>query len=365
MMGFPAIKKGEIERINMKSIILADTHFSDRTDQIKRSIFAKTMKELSESEIDYLVVAGDFLNATNCSPGLYKFLIESLQPLVDNQIQIILLIGDHAQGNPNQVSPLIYFSKLPGFQIIESPTGLKLGNKSCIFIPPSVKNLDCLNSKYDAVFYHGFLQNAEVSQNYRMYSKTDFNVEDFLKAEAQYYYFAGIHRRQDFDIPEKSEIRFLGYLGSFWQLTYGESGNPTGYLIWDTEQETTEFIEIESPKYKNVGFAGELFQVVEQLNNLELPEGKWNVKIVLDSQFKNEDLIILRKVAEKKNLLSLNFATKEKVKMAMPKTKQLSLEDSPILILSQWLKERGMEEKKREIVLDRAEKIRKDLRISK
>ena len=349
----------------MKAIIYSDTHFSDRTDQIHRSIFQNTMQEISESEVDCLIIVGDFLNSQNCSPGLYKFLVESLQFLVDKQIQIIILIGDHEQGNSQQVSPLIYFSKVPGFQIIESPTGLKLGDKSCIFIPPSVKNLDCLNFKYDAVFYHGFLQNAEVSQNYRMYSKTDFSVEDFFKAEASFYYFAGIHRRQNFDIPENLGIRFLGYLGSFWQLTYGEAGNSTGYLLWDTERETTEFIDVISPRFKNVGFPGELFQVAEQLEKLELPEGMWNVKIVTDSQFKNEDLIILRKIAEKKNLLSLNFATKEKPRMMMPKVKQLSLEDSPILILSQWLKERGMEEKKREIVLDRAEKIRKDLRISK
>ena len=343
----------------MRTAILGDTHFGDRTDQNHRTIFANTMRKISESKIDYLVIAGDFLNSTNCSPGLYKFLLDNFQPILDSGMEIKILIGDHEQGNPQQVSPLVYFSKLPGFQIIESPTGLKLGNESCLFLPPTTKDLKCLNSNYSAIFYHGFLQNAKVSKHYRMYSKSLFDIEDFLAANAKYYFFAGVHRRQNFDAPDIT--KFCGYLGAFQQLSFGEEGNPTGYLLWEPEMKT-KFIEVDSPRFKTVRFPGTLFDVLEQLKNLELPEGNYNLKILLDSHFGNEDLMILRRVGEVRNLLSLHFETEPRERMVSKKVKKVSLEDSSIAILEEWLKLKEMKEAKREIIVKRAVQLKKNLK---
>lgn len=344
----------------MKAVVFSDTHFSDRTDSTHREIFRETMLRVAQKELpDYLIIVGDFLDKTICSPQLFKFLTESFQPLIDNTVPVIILIGDHEQGNPGQVSPLVYFSKLPRFHIIEKATGIKLGNKSCLFLPPDTKDLKSLNSDYSAIFYHGFLQNAKVSRNYRMYSKSLFDIEDFLQADAEFYFFGGVHRRQNFEVPEG--VSFCGYLGSFWQLNFGEEGNPTGYLIWDSGE--IRFVDVESPRFKTVQFKGKLFEVIEQFKNLELPEGSYHLKILLDSNFSNEDLMILRKVGEKKNLASLHFEIKPQEEKVIKRTEKISVEDSPISILEEWLKRKEMKEEKRKIILKRATELKKNLRV--
>lgn len=345
----------------MKIAVISDTHFSDRTDEIHRKIFQELMQKIALSPIDFLVFLGDFLDSQTCSPELFRFLIDCLEPVRKGAIPIYFVLGDHEMSNPFRATPLIYFSELQGCKVIESVSKVNLRHVSCLFLPSTTKDLNCLNSDHDAVFYHGFLQNIQVSKDYRIYRPSDFGIRDFLESGGKYYFFGGIHRRVTFDTRSHPEVGFAGYVGALFQKNFGEEGNPSGYLIWDSEK-GVQAVDLESPRFKTIHLPGQLFEVLEALKALELPTGQWNLKIVLDSHFGSEDIQILRKAGkEKKELLSLHFEMKPAKKSIRARSSQISLENSSIAILEEWLKLKDVKEKKREIVLKRAADLRRNI----
>jgi DNA repair exonuclease SbcCD nuclease subunit len=264
--------------------------------------------------------------------------------------------------NPGRATPLIYFSQVEGIQILESVCGLTLGDQHCMFLPPDVQDLSCLkDQELDAVFFHGFLQKAKVSKNYRMYRDSDFSVEDFAEYGARNYFFGGIHIRQVFDVTKFEKVEIALYGGALFQHNFGEENNPTGYLIWDSESGVTMH-EIQAPRYKTARFQGELFKVAEQLTKLQLPDGQWHVRLILDSHFPGASLDMLRRIATEKEFLSLHFEAASKQREISRKGKPaaaLTVEHTSIQILEQWLKLRGLREMKMEIVLNRATGLQK------
>ncbi len=345
----------------MKIAVIADTHFSNKTDEIHRVIFRDLMQQIALTPVDFLIFLGDFLDSQNCSPELFRFLVQSLEPIRRGSIPIYFILGDHEMSNPFRATPLIYFSELAGCRVIENATGANLRHMACMFLPSTVKDLNALSSDHDAVFYHGFLQNAKVSSSYRMYRPSDFGIADFVTSGAKYYFFGGIHQRQIFKFPGIRKVEFAGYVGALFQRTFGDEGNPAGYLIWDSET-GVRFVDIQAPRYKTVRFSGRLFRVVEALQQLELPEGQWNLRIILDLHFDSEDIKVLRKIAAEKGLLSLHFETKAvEKKSGEARPDQITLEDSPVSILGEWLKIKEIGPKKREIILKRAETLRKTI----
>jgi len=344
----------------MRVAIISDTHFSNRTSDIHRTIFQDLMLHIAGLPVDFLVFLGDFLDSQSCSPELFRFLIESLEPIRRDSVPIYFILGDHEMSNPFRATPLIYFSELRGCKVIESVTGIDLYHESCMFLPSTVKDLKALSSDHNAVFYHGFLRNVKVSSDYRMYRPSDFSIGNFLESGAKYYFFGGIHRRVFFD-PRKGypEVVFAGYTGALFQRTFGDEGNPAGYLLWDSEK-GVQTVDIIAPRFKTVRFPGRLLEVAEALKELELPAGQWNLRIILDSHFGSEDTQILRRMAKEKELLSLHFETKQKKRSVKRGSDQITLEDSPIAILGEWLKIKGVKPEKQKIVLTRAGDLRKN-----
>lgn len=344
----------------MKSAIVADVHLSDRTTETIRNIFRKTMLDLAYQPVDYLIFLGDFFDAPRCSPSLFKFVIDALAPIQESSIPIIMILGDHEMSNPNQATPLVYCSKMQGYQTIEKTTGLKLSGVSCFFLPPFVENLDCLrgDDKIDAVFFHGFLQNVQVNKHYKMYRSTDFSLENFMESQAKNYFFGGIHTRQSFKTTDN--INFAGYPGAFVQRTFGDEDNSAGYLLWDSDQ-GVESIDIIAPQYKTIRYDGELFKVLEQFTELELPEGQWHVRLILDRHLSNTDQTMIRKLSDHKGFLSLHFETVTKKMVERNGTASISVEHSSIDILDEWLKEKELGDAKRKIIIQRAEKLKKDV----
>jgi DNA repair exonuclease SbcCD nuclease subunit len=320
------------------------------------------MRDLSDQKLDYLIFLGDFLDSPNCSPDLYRFIMEAFTPIRTRNIPILLMLGDHEMSNPGRATPLIYFSEISGIQVLEEVCGLTLGDQRCMFLPPDVKDLSCLkDQEFDAIFFHGFLQKAKVSKNYRMYRDSDFSVEDFAEYGARNYFFGGIHIRQVFDVTKFEGVEIALYGGALFQHNFGEENNPTGYLIWNSEGGVTMH-EIKAPRYKTVRFQGELFAVAEQLTKLALPEGQWHIRLILDSHFPGTSLDMLRRIATEKNFLSLHFETVSKQREVSRKGKVaagLTTEHTSLEILEQWLKIRGLKDAKREIVLTRATGLQK------
>ena len=345
----------------MKVAILGDVHLSDRTDQIHRTIFKNLMKDLPDQGIDHLIFLGDFFDSPNCSPDLYRYVMDALVPIRDQRIPIIFLLGDHEMSNPNRSTSLVYLSEVNGIQVLEPVSGWAIGDQHCMFLPPDVKNLNCLQDQDpDAVFFHGFLQNSKVSKNYRMYRDSDFSVEDFLNFRAKNYFFAGIHIRQFFDVSNFEDTQFAGYSGALWQHNFGEENNPTGYSVWDTESGVT-LIDIVTPRFKTVRFPGKLFDITEQLEKLQLPEGQWNLRLILDEHFPGSSLDILRKIAMGKNLLSIHFESVAKVHRVSDKNGLFTTpvsEQNSLQILEKWLEIQGLQEAKRKIVVKRATELR-------
>lgn len=351
-------------RSPMKTIVISDLHFSDRTDQIHKTIFSDLMKDLSDQKPDYLIFLGDFLDSPNCSPDLFRFLIGSLEPLRDNSIPLMLVLGDHEMSNPGRATPLTYFSNVDGIEVIEKVHGVKLQGQHCMFLPPDVKNLNYLkDQELDAIFFHGFIQNAKVSKNYRMYRDSDFSVKDFLDFGAKNYFFAGIHIRQFFDVSESEKTDFCGYSGALWQHNFGEENNPTGYSVWDTEGGVT-LIDIVAPRFKTVRFPGKLFEITDQLEKLQLPEGQWNLRLILDEHLPGSSLDLLRKIATEKDLLSIRFEAVSKEHKVSDKkglfTTPVS-EQNSLQILEKWLEIQGLQDAKMKIVMKRATDLYKTM----
>lgn len=236
-----------------------------------RHVFRKLYKSLREKKVDLIILTGDLVhNKTDLSPEAVKLLGDFYKNLA-SIAEVISIVGNHdciisQKGRLNSLSPVVSLVKDEKINLVEKSGFEEYGNITFgVFdindeknFPTSIPDPD-INKTYIALF-HGPMHRSQANAKYTMDSKYEVEMFD----EYDYAILGDIHKRQFLNDEET-----IAYSGSLIQQNFGEE-EEKGYMIWDIQQQTTEFVPIPS----DYGFRSYYLESeqLKDISNLNLPD---------------------------------------------------------------------------------------------
>jgi len=233
----------------MKIAILNDTHFGARGDsQIFCDYFFKFFDDVFfpycvENKIDTILHLGDFLDRRKFVNfnTLSQVRTKILDRLDELDMEIHCLLGNHDTfyKNTNDLNSLReVFNNYPRFHIYENPTTIQLGG--CNFgIVPWINNenkdesLDFIKTCNAPIICGHFEMNGY--QVLRGVSHQNGGLDDSLFKRYEMVLSGHFHCKQT-----KNNVH---YLGTQYQITFGDINEDKGFHVFDTENRNLTFIQ--------------------------------------------------------------------------------------------------------------------------
>lgn len=229
-------------------IIFSDLHLNEKTaDIVFKEVFPGLKQAVLNDKDNLLVCLGDFYHLR------YKIDVEIQNNVFDyfndlkmNNIDVILLVGNHDQINEKGDHALKPFSELSNVTVIENP---------CIYMNyiwlPYRKDkqilIDFLNlaPNSDVVFIHHGIQGFEKSNSIIDSDGINYSFHNFNNVICGHY-----HKRQN--------IGNVYYVGSPYQINAGEANQEKGYMVYPTYNIGNTYYPMWittncGPKYYNFG----------------------------------------------------------------------------------------------------------------
>ena len=198
--------------------------------------------ELIEKDINHLIICGDFFDNRN-EIGVRTISVASELMNIFNNFEVILITGNHDQfyRNRNDIHSTSIFEGRKNVTVIDSLRSLKFGDKNITFIPWG-EDLTKIK-KCDAIFGHLEINGFMMTLGKLAEGKTDAKV---LTGKAPLIFSGHFHLREEREYKNSKII----YVGSPYQMNWGEAGNIPGYYIVDLDNMNYEFFEnIVSPRH--------------------------------------------------------------------------------------------------------------------
>jgi len=228
----------------MKIAHISDVHIRLHSRHLEyKKVFVKLFKSLREQKPDAIVLAGDIVHSkTELTPEclvLTHNLIEGCGKVADTYV----MLGNHDCNvkNPNNLdslSPIFQIRKnFKNANLITDAESILLNDEVALHffsILYPEKSLAPIEGKVNIAVAHGMVKGS-VSENGYTFPDGDYDLEDFYGFDITM--LGDIHRMQTLGSPN------IAYSGSLIQQNFGESLEK-GYLMWDTETKTSEFIHI-------------------------------------------------------------------------------------------------------------------------
>jgi DNA repair exonuclease SbcCD nuclease subunit len=248
----------------MKIAIVADAHFRGKKLQDKRLAWEQAVRKMIDLEIDMLILAGDTFDTRNigsryASTGtVLEAFTTPLKTLTDRDIEVIAIKGNgvHEGTNGDQKSPIEVFTNTK-VKVAQGLNHFPVGDVNLYFIP-WLEDQDrdeqlkvflryAKDDKFPAfklIVGHLTVKGCTLNNGTVMQGGGEFEVapEDLEATGADLIALGHIHKRQK--IGEK-----IWYVGALSQDSFGDEGNPQGFMLVDTEKRMHEFIDIDAPKY--------------------------------------------------------------------------------------------------------------------
>jgi DNA repair exonuclease SbcCD nuclease subunit len=231
----------------MKIAILGDLHFGARNDsQEFLSYFDKFFEEiyfpeLEKRGISQVIQLGDIVDRRKF---INYITLNKLKSFVDkhrdNNINLHVLIGNHDVPfrNTNSINSMNeLFSDNNFLHAYSDPKEIEIDGCKLLMIPwiNSSNYEECMGimktTKAQILFGHLEIKGFEMYRG--MPSHDGFDVSKFDKFDTV---FSGHFHR-------KSESGNIRYVGTPYEITWSDHGDPRGFHIWDTETRELEFIE--------------------------------------------------------------------------------------------------------------------------
>lgn len=209
----------------MTVAVIGDLHFGMRIND-ERFIdyqiteWKKFIGYCKENDIKRMIILGDFFDNRNIIS--VKILDRVLNDIIDNDMDVILLIGNHDTlfKNTSKVNtPKLLFEKYANIKVIQAPEVIEIDGVPCLFVPwINKENWDeslaaIKNSKAKYCFGHFELQGFEMTNGIKCTG--GMNASTLRKFK---WVFSG-----HFHLVQKKGNIF--YLGSFYQTTWTDCGD--------------------------------------------------------------------------------------------------------------------------------------------
>lgn len=234
--------------VTLKIAIIADTHFGVRNDQqafhdyfdrFYREVF---FPKLKEQQITTVLHLGDVFDRRKFIQfhSLYQSSHYFFHKLEQEGINVHTIIGNHDIAYRNTLlinSPdLLLRHKYSNITIYDEATPLKLGGMSFLFLPwicaenreESIEAIE--NSTAQVLLGHLEVNGFEMTRGLVCDHGLDSKIFDKFE-----FVFSG-------HFHHKSTKGNIHYLGSPYEMKWGDFDDPRGFHIFDTETKTLEFV---------------------------------------------------------------------------------------------------------------------------
>ena len=259
----------------MKFAHLADTHLGRQKNQklreVEKRIFQNMIDEILKSNVDFILIAGDFFDVNIPDMETQKLAFEQFKKIKDMDIPIYVIYGSH-DSSPNATAAIDlldsggFFTKITyaesneGKIILNFFTDPKTGAKITGF--RGLKNdrdityYEQLDRKplesetgFKIFMFHGGI-NEMVTDNM---PDADFMSLSHLPKNFDYYAGGHMHKFTDESYPDYNHVVYPGTLFSGWHADFidNANGQKRGFVLveFGKEIEKVEFIEIPNIEY--------------------------------------------------------------------------------------------------------------------
>jgi hypothetical protein len=253
----------------------ADWHLRGKDLDACNEQLATLVMECVNREVDLLCIAGDVFERStigdnHASTGaIAAVAIHAVKELTKHGISVIMLVGNHDQSGAGSADALHIFDRMENVMIIRNPQFVDVGPLTFYALPWSwygnnaedyLKGqlLDAPTPRISLFLAHIQVIGSRMSGSFTCDPKPGaWQVSRAFLENLPVDHFAlgDFHARQEL-VAGKG-----GYVGALRQCNFGEGGNvrltgmpydgnPAGFEIWDSERNTTEWVELgAAPKH--------------------------------------------------------------------------------------------------------------------
>ena len=256
----------------MKFLMFSDLHLGVHNNNslwldLSIKLIKEVIDECKKKNIKDIVFLGDFFHerrSINVKTINYGLQIADL--FKENEIEVYLILGNHDCYLKNDITPnsLNIFNKYKNIHVVTE----------CIELDDKVSlvgwKCDIGKAKTPILFGHfGIEECLNVSSENILCEYSLKSFSNFKKVYSGHFHF-----------PLK--MRNIEYIGSVFPFTFADINSPRGYYIYDTDEDSYQFIEFtEAPKYK-------IFFIDDKINPEEI-EGNF-VKIICNQEISKSEI---------------------------------------------------------------------------
>ena len=259
----------------MKFAHLADTHLGRQKNQklreTEKRIFQNMIDEILKSNVDFVLIAGDFFDVNIPDMETQKLAFEQFKKIKDMDIPIYVIYGSH-DSSPNATAAIDlldsggFFTKITYAESNEGKitlnfftdpkTGAKITGFRGLKNDRDITYYEQLDRKplesetgFKIFMFHGGI-NEMVTDNM---PDADFMSLSHLPKNFDYYAGGHMHKFTDESYPDYNHVVYPGTLFSGWHADFidNANGQKRGFVLveFGKEIEKVEFIEIPNIEY--------------------------------------------------------------------------------------------------------------------
>lgn len=252
--------------------------------------------ELIEKDIEHIVICGDFFDNRN-EIGVKTIAVASELMDIFNDFEVTMITGNHDQfyRNRNDVHSVSIFEGRKNVTVISSIRQIKFGDRKVSFIPWGEDVSKC--KKSDIIFGHLEVNGFKMSLGKLAEGKI---APKDLTSKAKLVFSGHFHLRDE----RKYSASKIIYVGSPYQMNWGEASNMPGYYIVDIDNVSYEFYENTiSPKH-----------IKTTSKNLKLKDVKGNIlSVEIDPELDDIEIEAIKTKVYNKKPLEVKFNILRKV----------------------------------------------------
>lgn len=258
----------------MKVCITADWHINkdNRLEDMERTIVELVRKVISVKP-KWFIFIGDAYKNWRPTPLEMNIFHEAMLAIASQYIKVTVVMGNHDYPESNEYRGMHCFSELKTLisdrteyriHVIDKPSVINTFSEevSAIFIPYIPKNV--LNGTYEktfaqilkeqikvadkkpVLFSHVFLSEAKIGAgDIEIITNTQVSAKVLRKAKIEVAFLGDIHKAQ------RIEPNYY-YTGSIERIDFGERDDMKGFIVYDTEEDKSEFIELDARRLEQV-----------------------------------------------------------------------------------------------------------------
>ena len=252
--------------LNLKTGL--NTRLEDRLLNI-----SKAVDESISKKVDYFIIAGDIFDSLNPGEQLRSLFFKAIQPLLENQIQVKVLIGNHdTDGKDFNFMGEFAQGHIAHFEIIAE---VKEEN-NLVFVPYNCIDeiINIKNKKKKVLFSHFALDGAKIQGDTHrlrtLYPRAI--VKDFLWFELG-------------DIHQAQEFKNGCYIGSIAKKDFGERNEDKGFRYgrFDVEFISSEYISVDDRKFVQLDVEERTLETLKQMSSEIKSHHGAVLKVVVDA----------------------------------------------------------------------------------